>query len=226
MEIKKTIHESFDFAQTSVWGEWKRWIILTIMSIVFPFIIGYTMEIYRGRAVPFNPENYVKLFIDGCKLIIAGIIYFIPVGIIILVSFYPLIMRMITGILSGEEFTLEPLELAPFILQIIGGTLLAFIVGIILFFISTIGLIRMAKMEKFSEAFNFAAILETVRGIGWGAYIVAMIILCLILAVVSVIFSLIDYIPILGMIITFFLGVPLTLFEARYLTMMYESSET
>ena len=196
------------------------------MGVIFPLMLGYIMEIYRGRTPPPNPENFWRLFIDGLKLILVCLIYAIPICVIILVSFFPVIIRIITKILEGGEFTLNPAELAPFIIPIIGGMLLAFIVGIIITLISSIGIIRMVRLDSLREAFNFSGIHETIRGIGWGSYILAMIILCAVLMIIGVIVSLIDYIPVIGFIITFFLGVPVTIFEARYMTLVYESSDS
>ena len=218
--------DSCTFTQETIWNQWKRWIILTIMSIIVPFILGYVMEIYRGGKTPVEPENYVKLFIDGLKLIFVGIIYFIPICLIMLISFYPVIMQMVTGILNGEEITLSVADLVPFLPQILGGMLLAVILGIVIILISSLGVVRMAKMDSISEAFNFSGILETIKGIGWGSYILALIVLFVIITIISLVFSLVDYIPFIGTLLTFILGVPLTIFEARYITLLYESSES
>ena len=65
MDIGEALKDSFEYAKESVWDQWKRWILLTIMSIVFPFILGYTMEIFRGKTPPPEIENWAKLFVDG-----------------------------------------------------------------------------------------------------------------------------------------------------------------
>ena len=79
--------------------------------------------------------------------------------------------------------------------------------------------------ESFSEAFNFSAILETIRSIGWGSYILALIVLWVVIIVISVIFGFVDNSPYVGWLISLFLGVPLTVFEARYMTLLYEAGE-
>lgn len=225
MDIRSVITDSFGYAKESVWGQWKRWILLTIMSIIFPFIMGYTLEIYRGRTPPPEIKNWVKLFIDGLKFIVAAFVYFIPVIIILIASFLPVTMNIIRKMGSGGEFTFNMHEMAPFILPVLGGLVLAFLVGIVITLISSIGIIRMARTEQFKEAFNFSGILETIRGIGWGSYLLAQVVLWVIVLVISIIFNYIGEIPYIGLIIGLFLGVILTVFEARYMTLLYESAD-
>lgn len=225
MDIGSALNDSYRYAKDTVWGQWIRWIILAIMSFIFPFILGYTMEIYRGRTTPPEIENLGKLFVDGLKFIVAAIVYFIPVIIILVASFLPVAMSILSKIAAGGEFTYNRHELAPFILPIIGGLFLAFIVGIAITLISSIGVIRMARTEHFREAFNFSGILETIRGIGWGSYIFALIVLWVIVVVFTIIVSIIEEIPYIGLIIGLILGVLLTVFEARYMTLLYESAD-
>jgi len=223
MDIGSAIRDSVDYAKESVWQQWKRWILLTIMSIIFPFIMGYTMEIYRGKTPPPEIENWGKLFVDGLKYLVAICVYFIPVLIIIVASFMTVGMSIISKVVAGGEFHFDIHDLAPYILPIIGSGLLVFILGIITCLISTIGIIRMARTESFMEAFNVSAILETIRGIGWGSYLLASVVLWIISFVMGIIFNLITEIPYLGIIIMFFVSVVFTIFEARYLTLVYES---
>ena len=225
MDIKSALNDSFVYAKESVWGQWKRWIILTIMSVIFPFILGYIMEIYRGRTSPPEPENWGQLFVDGIKLLVAAIIYAIPLIIIAIAAFLPVGMKIMEKVSAGGEFIFNPSELVPFILPVFGGLILAFIVGIVIALISSIGIIRMARIGNFSEAFNFSGILETIRSIGWGSYILALIVLWVVVFVISIIFALIGEIPYIGWLIGLFIGVPLTVFEARYMTRVYESAE-
>ena len=225
MDIRSALQDSFVYAKESVWGQWKRWIILTIMSVIFPFILGYIMEIYRGRSSPPEAENWGQLFFDGLKLLVVAIIYAIPLIIIVIAAFLPVGMRIMEKISAGGEFIFNPSELVPFILPVFAGLVLAFIVGIIIALISSIGIIRMARFGNFSEAFNFSGILETIRSIGWGSYILALIVLWVVVFVISIIFAFIGEIPYVGWLIGLFIGVPLTVFEARYMNLVYESAE-
>ncbi|HWQ63042.1 MAG TPA: DUF4013 domain-containing protein [Methanospirillum sp.] len=224
MDIGSAIRDSFDYAKESVWQQWKRWILLTIMSIIFPLMMGYTLEIYRGKTPPPEIENLWKLFVNGLKYFVAICVYFIPVLIVTVVSFMAIGVSIFSKIAAGGEFHFNLHDLAPYIFPIIGSSLLIFILGIITVLISTIGIIRMARTESFMEAYNFSAILQTIREIGWGSYLLASVVLWVISFIVGIFFNLVTEIPYLGFIIMFFVSVVFTIFEARYLALVYESA--
>ena len=73
------------------------------------------------------------------------------------------------------------------------------------------------------QAFNLGAIFCHIVRMGWGSWIVAVIILVLIGLVYMLVVGLIASIPILGWIINLFLGVVYSIFRARYLARAYES---
>lgn len=224
MEIGSALSESFEYAKNSVWGAWKRWIILTLMSVIFPFILGYMFEIYRGKNPAPEPENYKSLFIDGIKFLVAAIIYFIPLIIIMIAAFLPAMLKIMSGVAEGGEFTMSLPDLAPFIVPVLGGVILCIILGIIITLISSVGMVRMARTGSFSEAFNFGGILDTIRAIGWGPYVIAQFVLMVVVIIISIGFEIIGSIPYVGWLIGLFLGVILTVFEARYMTLLYDSA--
>jgi hypothetical protein len=225
MDIKVALNDSLSYTKEALWGQWKRWVILFIMSVIFPCILGYMMEIYRGSVPAPKPENWGRLFIDGLKFLLVGIIYSIPVLIILIVSFFPIMMNIITQVSAGGEFTLTPANLIPYLIPITGGVILSVILGIIITLISTIGIVRMARIGGISEAFNFGAILDTIRSIGWVSYIIALIVLTIVVIAITLAFSIFEMIPYIGFLIGTFFGVLLTVFESRYLTLLYESAE-
>ena len=104
--------------------------------------------------------------------------------------------------------------------------MIAIILGIIISLISTIALIRLAKKGKFSEGFNFGAIMQTIRSIGWGRYIVAMIIYWVLSIAFFVVLELLNLIPVAGLflywLVYIIVIVPYILFSARYVTLVYE----
>ena len=224
MEMKTILQDSTAYAIASVWKQWKRWVILTIMSVIFPFILGYMMEIYRGRDPAPEPGQWVTLFIDGLKLLTAGIIYMVPVIIIILATLIPMLPYLLAVVPADGELVTGPDIPGSSLILIAGGILLAGIAGIILTLISSIGIVRMARTETFTEAFNMSAILATIARIGWGSYILAMIILLVVIIAITLILWPLDSIPYIGWLIGFFLEVPLTIFEARYMTRIYDEA--
>jgi len=114
--------------------------------------------------------------------------------------------------------------LMPLVAAFMVGVLIALIVAFILMLFSTIGFVRMARTERFGEAFNFGAILETIRKIGWGSYILALIILFIVAGIIWFVINLFNMIPFIGWLITLILLPLLIIFEARYVTRVYEAS--
>jgi hypothetical protein len=203
--------DSFSYAKDAVWGKWGRWILLVISTIIFPLIMGYMVRIYSGVKPAPEADNWVGMFIDGIKLLIIGIIYAIPVFIIMAIFVIPAIMM-------GDG---DPM-LALGSLGI--GMIIVFIVAIIISLISAIGMIRFAQKDSMGQAFAFGAILEHIGKIGWGSYIIALIVLWIVGIVFSVITTILSAIPIIGWLIMLFLYPVWTIFAARYMTLIYESA--
>lgn len=205
--------DSFSYAKDAVWGKWVQWILLAISTIIFPLIMGYMVRIYSGVKPAPEVGNWVGMFIDGLKLFVIGFIYAIPLFIIMAIFMVPAIMAANGG---------DPL-LALGSLGI--GLLLVLIVGIIISLISAIGMIRFAHTDSIGQAFAFGAILEHIGKIGWGSYIIALIILWIVGIVFGFVVGLLGAIPVLGWLITFLLYPVWAIFAARYMTLIYESAQ-
>jgi hypothetical protein len=228
MEYGKMLSGSIDFAIEAVWKRWVRWILLVVSAIIFPLILGYVMEIYRGQDPAPELRHWGRLFIDGLKLIAAWIIYMLPViAVIAITGGLAIIAAMGTaGSAAGlDEIFRYPDLFLPILAGFLTGLFISVLLAIFISLVATIGVIRMARTGRLGEAFNFSAILSTIRKIGWGRYVLALIILSLIMLVFSAILLLIVAIPYVGWIIYLFLLPPLTIFEARYLTQVYEKGE-
>jgi len=104
------------------------------------------------------------------------------------------------------------------------GIVIAAIVWVIISFISMFAIVRFAHTGRFFQAFSFGAIFRHIGRIGWGSWIVAVIILALIGLVYAVVTGLIMSVPVAGWIINLFLGVAYGIFHARYLVEAYESA--
>ena len=218
--------DSVEYAKEAVWGKWMKWILLVISSIIFPLILGYVMEIYRGPKPAPELKNWGRLFIDGLKYLVAWIIYMIPVIVVIIVfgglAFFSVIQQ---AAMSGDpDFFMTNTELlVPIIGMFFAGLFIAVILGLIISLFAYIGVIRMARADRFGEAFNFSGILETIRRIGWGSYILALIILFVVMVVLALVLAIIGSIPWIGWIIYLFLIPLLTIFQARYMVQVYEA---
>lgn len=222
MDIGKIISDSAEFTRDAVWGRWVRWVMLVISTIIFPLLFGYMMEIYRGNPTPPECTNWIARFIDGLKLIVASFIYSIPLLIVLIITFLPVISEFFNQITMEGDIDYAVFE--PFILPVLIGIIITCILGLIIFLISTIGIIRMARMNRFMEAFNISGILTTIRSIGWINYIIGLIVLYVIAMVLGVVINLIMEVHLIGLIIGLFLYPVLIIFESRYVTILYETS--
>ena len=209
MDYGKMLSDSFSYAKDAVWGKWVQWILLVISTIIFPLIMGYTVRIYSGAKPVPDVGNWVRTFIDGLNLFIIGIIYSIPVFIVALIFGVPATM-------AGDPATAA---------GTIGiGLLVVIIVGILVSLISMIGIIRFARKNSMGQAFAFGAILEHIGKIGWGSYILALIILWVVALIFGLIVFVLAMIPFIGWLILLFLYPVWIILVARYVTLIYESA--
>jgi hypothetical protein len=223
------LSDSAGYAAGAVWKKWPRWILLVVSSILFPFLLGYVMEIYRGAQQAPPLRNGGKLFIDGLKLFFAWTVYMLPV-IAVLVFFGGLALfaaiEESTAIGGLDEIPLYPALFMPILTGFLLGVGIAVILGILISLIAIIGFIRMARTDRFSEAFNFRGILATIRSMGWGSYIFSIVILFIVMLIFCVILAIVMAIPYVGLIAFLFLIPPVTIFGARYLTLLYQKESS
>jgi len=226
MDYGNLISGAFGYTKEALWGEWGRWLILVILSLVqtftlflVPLLNGYIVQVLAGRTPAPDVNEWGRLFIDGWKWNIINLIYMIPV--ILIVIFFGGIA--IASAIATEGAT-NPDAWAPAVTAALSGLLIAVVVGIIISIISLFAVVRFAHTGSLGQAFNFGAIFNHIGRIGWGTWIVAIIVLLLIGLVYAVVLGLIASIPILGWIINLFLGVAFGIFHARYLAAAYESA--
>jgi hypothetical protein len=215
MDFGTMLGDSLEYTKDALIGKWGKWILLIIISIIpiVNFIMfGYMMEIFRGaRAAP-ELEEYGRLFINGLKFFVVGLIYAIPLIIVYLIIFGATFALMSTG---------SNAAVAAGIGTMLIGLLIIFVLAIVIALFQVIGAIRLARTDSIGEAFNFSAILAHIGRIGWGTYIIALVIVMVAIAVVEVVLSII---PILGWILLFILTPAFSIFVARYVTLLYDSA--
>jgi hypothetical protein len=211
MDIGKALSESLEYAQDAVWGKWVRWILLLVSTIIFPLILGYQMEVYRGKKPAPELENWGKLFIDGLKLFVVQLIYAIPVILVAMIFIG-------TGVILA--FSGSPNAWAAAAGSIIVGLILTLIVAIVIALVEMMGVIRFARTGSMGQAFNFGAIFETIGKIGWFSYVMAIVAVFVVVFILVMILSLIPY---LGPFLVLVLAPPIALFSARFITLLYDS---
>ena len=240
MDYGDFIRDSFSFMKEGVFGNTGRWLRLVLATLIIGIPLnGYVMRIYRGPATAPEADRWGNLFIDGLKLLVVGLIYAIPIFVLSAIIYLPVwsgLVRMMQG---------DPSARASFAHWAPNPGLLAllYIFEIAIAIIVPVAQIRFARTGSFAEAFNFGAILETIGKIGWLFYILAIIIIAIVVGLpvgilififaliagltfvlsgmsMAVLFGWIAVAVIIGLLL-----MPLiTVFQARYMTRVYESA--
>jgi hypothetical protein len=234
MDYGNVLNDAFGYTKEGIFGraDWWMKLILAIICIGIP-MNGYVMRIYRGAVPAPEVDQWGTLFIDGLKLVVVGIIYAIPMMIIWAFLYGSMLLAVMARNMQAVQNWSPNL----------GLTLVLYIVEIIVGILMPIAAIRFARMGSFSEAFNFGAILETIKKIGWINYIIALILVTIVIAIpiCIIIFGLIILggisIVMLGggsgaligfiaaaILIILILAPLFSVFQARYMTRVYDSA--
>ena len=234
MEYGNLLDDALHYTKDGIFSNVNRWIklIVAIICLGIP-MNGYVMRIYRGAETAPEVDQWGNLFVDGIKLIIVGLIYAIPV-MILWVFIYG---DMMLSLMQGDTAMMQNWS------PNLGLLLVLYIIEIIIGIIMPVAAIRFARMGSFSEAFNFSAILATIKRIGWINYIIALILIALVIGipVFIIVFAFVllggismvmlggSIVALLGFIgaavIVLLVLMPLFgVFQARYITKVYESA--
>ncbi len=210
------VGESFEYAKEAVVGKWNKWIMLIIATIILGIpLAGYSLKVLRGDKPAPEVSDWGTLFIDGIKYFIIMLIYMIPAMIVLFV---------VVGASVLATMSSNPSAAMAAVGGILFGLLLFFVVALITAIFAIIGAVRFARTGKMGEAFNFSEILGTIGKIGWGPYIIALIVLFVVQMIIAFIVSIIMMIPYLGLIIYICLMSPIMLFQTRYICQLYDSA--
>jgi hypothetical protein len=239
MDYGNLVQDAFSYTKEGIISKTLQWMKLILAAILIGIPLnGYVMRIYRGANPAPEVDGWGNLFVDGLKLIVVGLIYAIPIIILWLAAYGKLLVMALAG--NFKEIRSAMLGgWAPNI----GLVLLIDLLELCIAVLVPIASIRLARTGSFNEAFNFSAILETIGKIGWIHYIIALIFIGILIAI-PIVIIVIAFIIIAGLavvgsgfnlsvilcmvavaVILFLTLVPLfTVFQARYMTRVYESA--
>jgi hypothetical protein len=211
MNFDLMLTESYEYTKEALWGKWEKWVLLIISAIIFPLLLGYIMEVMRGKKPAPVLENWGKLFVDGLKLFVVEIIYAIPVIILLLILIGVSVFTFVTG-----NPRLYFASIGGFAIGIIIIVIVAILIGLV----ANMGYVRLSRTGSMGEAFNFQAIFDHVAKIGWGNYFISLVVLVIVVGVIDVIIALI---PVIGGLIDLILVPGYAIFAYRYITQIYDS---
>ena len=234
MDYSHVLDDAFHYTKEGIFGSADRWMKLILATICLGIPMnGDVMRIYRGADPAPDVDQWGTLFVDGLKLIVVGIIYAIPVMIVWAFAYGRMMLTLIQGNTAAMENWSPNLGLMG----------LMYVLEIIIAIIMPVAAIRFARTASFSEAFNVGAILETIKKIGWINYLIALVLITVVIAVpvCIIIFGMIliggismfmlggNTVTLLGFIaaallIVLALAPLLTVFQARYMTRVYDSA--
>lgn len=251
LDIDALLDQSFAYTHDAVWEKWGVWALLFVCALIntltlglVPLFSGYRYRIYEGRTEPPEVDNWGKLFIDGWKLNIIWIVYFlvplivigIVMGFILFALISPIIIALIGGgdpdvmiqsflqIVSGgggfPGYILSSIIAAGMILLLLIPVLLVLV--FILDLLYTIAKVRAAQTGELIEAFGLREILHHISTIGWGNYVGLIILLWIISIILGFVLGAFSQIPAVGWLIGVFLSTLVGIFKARYVTIVYE----
>ncbi len=206
-------------------GAMPNWIVLAtwfgiafILAILLSaFYSGYTLKILRGIKPLPAVTGFMTLFTDGIKYFVIQFVYMIPALIVFCATVGPALLELITAAMAGGEMPTAP----GIWLGMMGGILLTIVVAFICGLIALGGVVRFARTGSVGEGFNFSAILETIGKIGWGTYIIALIIMGIVIFVVTIVISII---PFVGGILQLILAPWIGVFSMRYICMLFDTA--
>jgi len=214
-------------------------IISFILAVALILIVsGYTLSITRKSINNVNGDvpalDLVKNIVDGIKVLILNIVYYIiPVIITFILALatnafsylYQMFSYIITyGSNASSAMPQELLVNAGF------SFLIVFLVGGIFFLVFTLLFLVakavLAETESLAAAINIVDVFKKIGEISWGNYIIWLILVVIILFVISLIGGFVALIPFAGAIIALLVVEPYVgMFFARALGLIYNESK-
>ncbi len=236
---------------TSVLGSWGIELntavlgILGIISLILYFVTeGYILSVIK-ESINLSDEipalSIMENLIDGLKLLVIEIVYYIIPTIIVLIvgwisGTYSAVAKIVEFV--GQDVantTVNATTLVNAVPQeywaaLFTGLAITAIVALILYIIFglllEIAMCRLAKYDSIGEAINIGEVIGDIKEIGVGRYIGWYILLLIIALVLGVVLGFITAIPYIGILIAFLVGAPfISLFAARALGSLYSDAE-
>jgi len=215
LDLSQIVGNSFEYAKKlfSDLGRLAILIVLDIIPIVNLIVMGYMTRVVRDTPISAEPpplRDYGDMFIQGLKVAIVGIVYMLVPIILVALGFGAFIFGAFG---MGMFFpTFGALGIGLFIV----GMILAIGIAIIM----AMAIVHMVKNNSFGKAFAIGEVLGIIGKIGWGKYILWLIIMFIIAVVVVAVGS----IPAIGWLISLIIGPVFLVFFGRSAALIYSEA--
>jgi len=230
------ILEAFGLGLRDYLGATVVTIISSILFIIITLIIlGYSLNITRKTIKNVDGEipelDLLKNFIDGIKVAILTIVYYIiPVLVLLVVGFltgaFVNVLQLVSYAATGGAGAIPQTLLSNLGASFLITFLIAGIFFIIFELLLTIARAVLAETESLAAAINIPAVFEKIGEIGWGNYIVWIVVFLILVLILGFISGFIGVIPFIGLIIVSLVVKPyIDMFSSRALGLIYNESK-
>ena len=206
--------------------------VASLINLIVMFIVvGYTLSITRDTIHGYDelPSfDIIKNFIDGIKAAVLSFIYMIIPTIIFFILLFA--TGAVNAFSQAVEVSMAGGALSSDLaFNLIGSIGLTFIISLIIYIIfmlfATIACCRLADTGSFSQGFSFSGIMDDIKRIGVGSYIVWWIVLAIIIVILLLIAMFIAVIPYIGYLISLlFISSFVYIFSARATGLIYSNN--
>jgi hypothetical protein len=215
LDLSQIVGNSFEYAKKlfSDLGRLAILIVLDIIPIVNLIVLGYMTRVIKetpGSLEPPPLRDYGDMFIQGLKVAIAAFLYMLIPLILIMIG----VGSFIFGAFGMGMFYPAFGALGIGLLAV--GVILAFAIAIIM----AMAIVHIVKNNRFGKAFAVGEILGIIGKIGWGKYILWLIVMFIIAVVVGALGS----IPLIGWLISLIIAPIFSVFFGRSAALIYSEA--
>lgn len=251
MDYGEIISDSIDYSKNALAGNWRTWLVFILCSLPFALMeflfdpekmqdagywmdfpwgqlcalllagfllsfltTGYLVRVFRGITPPPEFKNWVSLYLDGIKVAIVQVLWFIPFAVVL---FCMIVLVAISSVVKGSGLAL------PVLIGLLFFAVIAIALLILIPLCVGVASVRYARTGSIREGIRCSAVIETIRAIGWGSYIIALLVLMITAIAFFLVVSVFGIIPFVGWVFSLVLNPFFFVFSARYLSRVYDT---
>ena len=202
------------------WGAipWGRIALIAGLGFILSFFIsGYMVRIYRGVKPAPDFTGWTDLFVDGVKLAVVWLLWFLPLVIVLAAVIAIAVVSFISAPAAGPNIALLVLVLLLLLVECV--------LFVIVMLFGILGAVRFARTGSIREGIRFSAILTTIRTMGWLSYIILLIGFVIASVIYAIITGIMSVIPFIGWVLVLIVNPVFMIFSARYFSLVYDQGE-